>query len=123
MYTLYAVLLCLQVTLLNFMITPEGLQDQLLGITVEKERPDLEEQKNKLILEGAANKSQLKSIEDKILQILSASEGNILEDATAIETLSQSKVLSDEIQAKQVLIISLHTIQLAYLLIGLLLLQ
>jgi dynein heavy chain, axonemal len=84
------------------MITPEGLQDQLLGITVEKERPDLEEQKNKLILEGAANKSQLKSIEDKILQILSASEGNILEDATAIETLSQSKVLSDEIQAKQV---------------------
>jgi dynein heavy chain, axonemal len=123
MYTLYALLLCLQVTLLNFMITPEGLQDQLLGITVEKERPDLEEQKNKLILEGAANKSQLKSIEDKILQILSASEGNILEDATAIETLSQSKVLSDEIQAKQVLIISLHTIQLAYLLIGLLLLQ
>ena len=27
-----------KVTLLNFMITPEGLQDQLLGIVVAKER-------------------------------------------------------------------------------------
>ncbi|CAM9634607.1 unnamed protein product, partial [Choristocarpus tenellus] len=81
-----------KVTLLNFMITPEGLQDQLLGIVVENERPDLEEQKNKLILAGAENKRTLKEIEDKILHILSSSEGNILEDQTAIETLSQSKV-------------------------------
>lgn len=29
-----------KVTLLNFMITPEGLQDQLLGIVVAKERYD-----------------------------------------------------------------------------------
>ena len=65
---------------------------QLLGIVVENERPDLEEQKNKLILAGAENKRTLKEIEDKILHILSSSEGNILEDQTAIETLSQSKV-------------------------------
>lgn len=58
---------------------------------VENERPDLEEQKNKLILAGADNKRTLKEIEDKILHILSSSEGNILEDQTAIETLSQSK--------------------------------
>ena len=31
-------------TLLNFMITPEGLQDQLLGIMVARERPELEEE-------------------------------------------------------------------------------
>ena len=34
-----------KVTLLNFMITPDGLEDQLLGIVVAKERPDLEEEK------------------------------------------------------------------------------
>lgn len=39
-----------QVALLNFMTTPEGLEDQLLGIVVAKERPDLEEEKNKLIV-------------------------------------------------------------------------
>ena len=40
-----------QVTLLNFMITPEGLEDQLLGIVVQRERPELEEEKTKLTLQ------------------------------------------------------------------------
>jgi dynein heavy chain, axonemal len=43
--------LCTKVSLLNFMTTPEGLEDQLLGIAVAKERPDLEEEKNRLILQ------------------------------------------------------------------------
>ncbi|RZF36882.1 hypothetical protein LSTR_LSTR004570 [Laodelphax striatellus] len=93
--------LAVKVTLLNFMITPQGLQDQLLGILVAKECPELEDKKNKLILEGASNKKQLKEIEDKILEVLSSSEGNILEDETAIQILSSSKILSEEIQAKQ----------------------
>ena len=74
-----------QVTLLNFMITPLGLEDQLLGIVAAKEKPELEEKKNELIIESAKNKKQLKEIEDKILEVLSTSEGNILEDETAIE--------------------------------------
>ena len=45
-----------QVTLLNFMITPEGLEDQLLGIAVAKERPELQEEKNALIIQSANNK-------------------------------------------------------------------
>ena len=87
---------------MNFMITPLGLQDQLLGIVAAKEKPELEEKKNQLILESAANKKQLKEIEDKILEVLSSSEGNILEDETAIKVLSSSKTLSEEITAKQV---------------------
>lgn len=89
-----------KVCLLNFMITPQGLQDQLLGIVATQERPELEETKNKLIIESAANKKQLKEIEDKILEVLS-SEGNILEDESAINILSSSKVLSQEIEEKQ----------------------
>uniref|UniRef100_A0A8C3PS23 Dynein axonemal heavy chain 3 n=1 Tax=Calidris pygmaea TaxID=425635 RepID=A0A8C3PS23_9CHAR len=90
-----------KVCLLNFMITPLGLQDQLLGIVAAEEKPELEEKKNKLIIESAANKKQLKEIEDKILEILSHSEGNILEDETAINILSSSKELSEEISEKQ----------------------
>lgn len=48
--------IAVKVTLLNFMITPEGLQDQLLGIVVAKDRPDLEAEKNQLIIQGANNK-------------------------------------------------------------------
>ncbi|XP_069790707.1 dynein axonemal heavy chain 7 isoform X5 [Narcine bancroftii] len=90
-----------KVTLLNFMITSEGMQDQLLGIVVARERPDLEEEKQHLILQSAENKRLLKEIEDKILEILSTSEGNILEDETAIKVLSSSKVLANEITQKQ----------------------
>lgn len=59
----------MQVCLVNFMITPLGLQDQLLGIVAAKEKPELEQKKNELILEGAENKRQLKTIEDKILKV------------------------------------------------------
>ncbi|XP_008419893.1 dynein heavy chain 3, axonemal isoform X1 [Poecilia reticulata] len=90
-----------KVCLLNFMITPQGLQDQLLGLVAAKEKPELEEKKNQLILESAANSKQLKEIEDQILEVLSSSKGNILEDETAIKILSSSKILSEEISEKQ----------------------
>ncbi|CAL8107738.1 unnamed protein product [Calicophoron daubneyi] len=90
-----------KVTLMNFMITEEGLQDQLLGIVVARERPELEDEKNKLILQGAANKKKLKELEDQILGVLSSSEGNILEDESAIQVLNSSKELSNEIAEKQ----------------------
>jgi len=97
----YAPELCTKVALLNFMTTPEGLEDQLLGIAVAKERPDLEDEKNKLIIQGADNKRKLKEIEDEILRVLSTSQGNILEDENAVDILQSSKILSDEISEKQ----------------------
>ncbi|KFO19799.1 Dynein heavy chain 7, axonemal [Fukomys damarensis] len=93
--------LATKVSLLNFMITPEGLEDQLLGIVVAKERPELEEERNALILQSAANKKQLKDIETKILETLSSSEGNILEDESAIQVLDSAKIMSNEITKKQ----------------------
>lgn len=90
-----------KVCLINFMITPHGLEDQLLGIVTAEEKPALEATKNQLIIESAENKRQLKELEDKILEVLSASQGNILENETAINVLSSSKKLSEEITEKQ----------------------
>ena len=56
-----------KVTLINFMITFEGLSDQLLGIVVEKENPELQTKKEQLVIESAQNKNKLQEIEDKIL--------------------------------------------------------
>ena len=75
------------------MITPIGLQDQLLSIVAAKEKPELEEKKNQLIIEGAASKKQLKEIEDKILEVLSSSQGNILEDEVAIQVQGKFRLL------------------------------
>jgi len=90
-----------KVKIINFVITPTGLQDQLLGIVTRKEKPELEDIKNQLIIQSAQNRRQLKDIEDKILEVLSASKGDILEDETAIEVLSSSKILAHDIAVKQ----------------------
>uniref|UniRef100_A0A1B6CU24 AAA+ ATPase domain-containing protein n=1 Tax=Clastoptera arizonana TaxID=38151 RepID=A0A1B6CU24_9HEMI len=83
--------ICIQVTLVNFTVTPSGLEDQLLADVVRLERPDLEQSRNELIVRINNDKSQLKGIEDKILKLLFASEGNILDDEELVEILNQSK--------------------------------
>jgi dynein heavy chain len=42
--------ICIKVTIINFTVTPEGLEDQLLVDVVRFEQPQLEEQKDKLIV-------------------------------------------------------------------------
>jgi len=90
-----------KVSLLNFMITVDGLTDQLLDMVVTKEKPALQEEKNLLILQGAENKRQMQEAEDKILEVLSSSQGNLLDDSTAVDVLSEMKVFADDVSAKQ----------------------
>lgn len=97
------------VTLLNFMITEQGLREQLLVTVVIQERPDLQQKKESLIVESAKNRNALYSAETKILQVLSSSEQNILEDENAINILTSSKALSEDIQAKQVIAVLTET--------------
>lgn len=58
---------------------------------VRLEKPELEEQRIKLIVRINADKNQLKAIEDKILRMLFTSEGNILDNEELIDTLQDSK--------------------------------
>ena len=46
----------------------QGLEDQLLGIVVRKERPELEESKDKLVVNIASSKKKLADLEDEILR-------------------------------------------------------
>jgi dynein heavy chain, axonemal len=90
-----------KVTVINFALTLQGLEDQLLGIVVAKERPDLQELRTNLIKEKAKNQQMLRTIEDSILRTLSESAGDILEDETAIKMLDDSKLVAVEIKLKQ----------------------
>ena len=85
---------CIKVTIINFTVTMLGLEAQLLGDVVKIERPDIEEKKVQLLLSMADDKKQLAMLEAKILQMLSESEGNILDDEVLINTLSESKLTS-----------------------------
>ncbi|XP_066430422.1 dynein axonemal heavy chain 6 isoform X1 [Eleutherodactylus coqui] len=93
---------CIKVTIINFTVTRSGLEDQLLSDVVRIERPDLEEQRNQLIIRINSDKNQLKAIEDRILKLLFTSEGNILDNEELINTLQESKITSAAIKTRLV---------------------
>lgn len=64
-------------------------------------RPELEEERQQLVQQAADNSQALQDVEDNILNTLSSSEGNILEDESAIQILDSSKKISKEIIEKQ----------------------
>jgi dynein heavy chain len=91
---------CVKVSLLNFAITFSGLEDQLLGVVVVEEMPEMEEKKNALMIANARMKKELQDIEDLILFKLSNATGNILDDHELIDTLANSKKTAQEITTK-----------------------
>ena len=91
---------CIKVTIINFTVTIDGLEDQLLVDVVRYEQPDLEEQKDKLIVQLSEFKRQLKETEDKILKLVSEGGDNILGDEELINTLDQSKEKSTMINER-----------------------
>ena len=91
---------CVKVTLLNMAITFVGLEDQLLGVAVVEEMPEMEEKKNALMIANARMKKELGDIENLILFKLSNATGNILDDHELIDTLANSKKTAQEIGVK-----------------------
>jgi len=89
-----------QLTVINFTVTMGGLEQQLLGRVLQKERAELEEQKLKLTEEVNANQKMLKQLEDDLLYRLANSTGNLLDDSELIEVLQQTKVTGVEVQEK-----------------------
>ena len=89
-----------KVTLLNFAITEDGLIQQLLGVVVAEERPDLAQMKDQLVVNNAAMNKQMTEIESNILRLLAESTGDILEDETLINTLAESKKTSTDVSIK-----------------------
>jgi len=89
-----------QTTLINFTVTRDGLEDQILADIVAKERPDLEALKSKLTRENNQYKITLKKLEDSLLARLSAASGNFLGDVELVENLENTKSTAMEIEEK-----------------------
>ena len=83
--------------IINFNVTLEGLRDQLLNEVVGYERPELEEQRKKLIIETSENRATLKELEDTLLSELSASTGPLVDNEPLIQVLDNAKSKVDEI--------------------------
>ncbi|XP_046432396.1 dynein beta chain, ciliary-like [Neodiprion fabricii] len=89
-----------QTTLINFTVTRDGLEDQLLGDVVKVERPDLESTKAELTKQQNTFKITLKSLEDDLLRRLSSAGPNVLSDTALVINLETTKKTAAEIEIK-----------------------
>ena len=89
-----------QTTLINFTVTKDGLEDQILADVVAKERPDLENLKKQLTKENNSYKITLKKLEDSLLARLSNAQGNFLDDIELVENLENTKTTALGIEEK-----------------------
>ncbi|KAJ4461063.1 putative Dynein heavy chain 6; axonemal [Paratrimastix pyriformis] len=92
--------ICIRATIINFTVTPSGLEEQLLAEVVRIERPELEEERDKLIVQMAKDADDLERCEDDILNHLASVTGSILENETVIKALDNARVVSTATKAR-----------------------
>lgn len=85
----------------NFTLANEALEDRLLEIIVSRERPELRNTFDRLMLTSISNRRLLDQEENQILEILSGASVNIIEDERAIEKLDRWKQLSHEMKMRE----------------------
>jgi dynein heavy chain len=88
-----------QCTLINFIVTEKGLEDQLLAKVVGFEQPTLEKDRNDLVQKFNEYKIQLQQLEDDLLHKLANAPADILSDIPLIEGLEATKEKASEINA------------------------
>jgi dynein heavy chain len=93
--------ICIKVTLINFTVTFDGLQQQMLGDVVIAEKPEIEAKRDQIVLTMAADAATLKDLENNILNLLKdATLEQILDEDTLIDILENSKKTSGEINER-----------------------
>jgi len=91
-----------KVTLLNFAITPFGLEEQMLYQFVIQEMPESQKRKDVIVQQNAQGARDLLKIEEQILEGLTKNKeiAAILDTDDLIIILDNSKVTSDDINVR-----------------------
>jgi dynein heavy chain len=87
-------------SLVYFIPTFQGIENLLLCQAIIKEKPELQEQKTALTGEIQSTQSTMRSLEAEILDLLSNSEGSLLENEALINGLQTAKNAAQEIGQK-----------------------
>jgi len=89
-----------QTTIIDFTVTIQGLEDQLLSIVVLYERPDLEEARLALVKDITQYKAKVLQLEAQLLFKLANVQGNLLDDKEILDVLNNTKMTSMEVAEK-----------------------
>ena len=97
-----------KVCILDFSVTPGGMEETLLNIVLLHEHPTLETERIEVQVQVVENQEQLRETEAYILKVMSESMGNILDDEETIAVLRESQTIAKTVAAKQELAKSLE---------------
>merc|ERR1719174_3508335 len=87
-------------TVIDFTVTLKGLEQQLLGRVIGMEMRSLEETLEALVEEVTNNVKTLQLLDKQLLDRLSNSTGNLLDDVELIEVLANTKAKAKEVEQK-----------------------
>ena len=89
----------IKTTLINFIVKPEGLEEQLLGIVVNKEKPERSSRMRSSSLRWRATRSDSSTSRTRSSTCSKKADSKtILDDEKLINTLGNSKTTSDQVK-------------------------
>ena len=92
--------LCASCAVIDFTVTLRGLEQQLLGRVLGMEQRALEESLVALMEEVTRNTKSLQLLDKQLLERLSNSSGNLLDDLELIAVLANTKQTAKEVEVK-----------------------
>ena len=87
-------------TVVNFSITPQGLEDQLLEVVASFELRDLQRQRRSLLEDLGKDREHLSKLGETLLVNLSSATGNLLQDGDLINVLKETNDTVETTAAK-----------------------
>ena len=99
----YSPEICVSLTLVNFTVTEDGMEDQMINFLVEKEEPEKEIQRKKCIESANRFNIEKRNCEKKILDSLSSADRDTILDNEELctilaESSEQSKAIESSLQ-------------------------
>jgi dynein heavy chain 2 len=87
------------VNVVNNLVTTKGLEDKLLSLIINDQKPGLEQKKKECLEQERYLKIEISKLEKKLLEELAETTGNILENVTLFNSLEETKTKSIEISS------------------------